>query len=323
MQALLFRNGKIQIHKKYPLPRPAHNEALVRVSHAGICNTDIEIARGYMGFRGIPGHEFVGTVEQCRQKKHLVGKRVVGEINAGCGRCVFCRNAMRNHCRRRSVLGILDRNGAFAEYITLPAKNLYHVPDTVSSEEAVFVEPLASAFEINRQVDILPRHRVCVLGDGKLGLLAAQVVLLKGASVTLVGKYRSKLSILKKRAIKKRTRRGFHGKDFDIVIDCTGSADGIKTAMMTVRPRGTVVVKTTTTHQRSVDFNNLVINEISLIGSRCGPFLPAIRALEDGTIKVRPLISRVFPFKDAHKAFHYASGKGVLKVILKIPPFSE
>jgi threonine dehydrogenase-like Zn-dependent dehydrogenase len=275
-----------------------------------------------MGFHGIPGHEFVGVIEHCGKKKNLVGKRVVGEINIGCERCVYCRKGMRNHCRNRSVLGILNRNGAFAEYLTLPVKNLHPLPETVASEDAVFVEPLAAAFEITRQINTRPYHKVCVLGDGKLGLLAAQTIQMKGCPVTLVGKHRKKLSILKNRRITKRISFDLKSADFDFVIDCTGSPDGINTAFQIVRPQGTVVLKTTTTRRRPFDFNDLVINEVSLVGSRCGPFLPAIQALEQGMIDVNPLISKVFSFKDAKKAFHYASRRGVLKVILQMNPAS-
>jgi threonine dehydrogenase-like Zn-dependent dehydrogenase len=317
MRALVFRNGKLQFLRKYPVPHPGNNEALIRIRTAGICNTDIEITKGYLGFRGIPGHEFAGVVEKCMERG-LIGKRVVGEINISCRRCSFCRHKMHNHCVKRSVLGILKRNGVFSEYITLPVKNLHILPSSISDEEGVFVEPLASAFEIINQLDIDPLHKVCVMGDGKLGLLVAQAVKLSGCQVTVVGKHRNKLSILEKRNIKTRLRSEFRGNYYDFVIDCTGSPSGLNEAIKVVKPLGTVVIKTTTAKPRPLDINAIVINEISLVGSRCGPFPRAIKALQDGSIHVRPLISRIFPLEKGITAMRYASGKGVLKVIFKL-----
>ena len=315
MRALVF-DGKLKYLTDYPIPRPASNEALIRITCAGICNTDIEITRGYMGFRGIPGHEFVGIVEKC-EKKDLVGKRVVGEINIGCGNCLYCRNRLRNHCSNRSVLGILNRNGVFAEYTTLPVKNLHKAPDSVSDEEAVFVEPLAAAYEILEQATISSSDKVCVLGDGKLGLLVAQVIAATGCNLFAVGKNPEKLSILDKAGIKTKVGADFKEREFDMVIDCTGSPSGMETALRIVKPRGTIVLKTTIAKRGRIDLNQIVINEITLIGSRCGPFPTAIKAIKSKKIDLYPLISKVFSLKEGIKAFQYASKKA-LKVIIKV-----
>lgn len=316
MRAIVF-NKDLKYVTDYPVPRPNHDEALIRVTHAGICNTDIEITRGYMGFKGIPGHEFVGVVERCSDKG-LVGKRVAGEINLGCGKCALCRNQMQNHCSDRSVLGILNKDGVFAEYVTLPVRNLHKIPKSISDEEAVFIEPLAAVYEILDQTCISSSDKVCVLGDGKLGLLAAQALAAAGSRVIAVGRHREKLSILDESGIHTGLSRDLSDRDFDIVIDCTGSPSGIRTALQIVKPGGRIVLKTTTAKKVQIDMNQFVINEISLIGSRCGPFLPAIKAIKSRQIDLYPLISDVFPIEDGVKAFQHASSKSALKVILKV-----
>jgi threonine dehydrogenase-like Zn-dependent dehydrogenase len=287
------------------------------VTYAGICNTDIEITKGYMEFEGVLGHEFVGVVKTCEQDR-LIGRRIVGEINISCGSCPFCRNKLQNHCPDRSVLGILRKDGVFAEYITLPLKNLHILPDSISDLEAVFIEPLAAAFEITRQIKIKHNEDVCVLGDGKLGLLVGQVLSLTGCRLVVIGKHKEKLSILKERGIETRLSSEFNEKRFDTVIDCTGSPSGLKTALKIVKPRGRIVVKTTTAKETIIDLNNIVVNEITLIGSRCGPFPQAIKAIETGEVVLHSLINKVFPLEQGIKAFRYASRRGVLKVILKI-----
>jgi threonine dehydrogenase-like Zn-dependent dehydrogenase len=316
MRALVLKK-RLRYTTNCSIPKPKYDEALIRVKRAGICNTDIEITKGYMGFRGILGHEFVGVIEKCREKD-LIGKRVVGEINIGCGRCFYCQNQMQNHCPNRSVLGILNKDGAFAEYITLPTKNLHLIPDSISDEEAVFVEPLAAAFEITRQIDIMPYNRVCVLGDGKLGLLVGQVLSATNCNLLVVGKHKEKLSILRKKGIKTKLISDFKEKRFDIVVDCIGSPSGIETALEIVRPTGKVIIKTTTVNKGRIDLNRVVVNEITLIGSRCGPFSQAIKAIEKRKVDVLPLINKIFPLEDGIKAFKYAFRKDVLKVILKI-----
>ncbi len=318
MRALYFEK-ELKYVTGYPTPQPGSNEALIRITHAGICNTDIEITRGYMGFRGIPGHEFVGIVQECGEKD-LIGRRVAGEINIACGNCSYCRNRLQNHCTRRSVLGILNRDGVFAEYTALPLKNLHRIPDSVSDEEAVFVEPLAAAYEILEQVNVSSSDKVCVLGDGKLGLLVAQVIRTTGCSLIAVGNHPEKLSILHERGIKTELGADFNEAGFDLVIDCTGSPSGMKRAFQIIRPKGKIVLKTTVAERNGIDLNQVVINEITLIGSRCGPFPDAIKAIESREIDVNPVISRVFPLDEGIEAFQYASKNGSLKVILKIGP---
>ena len=315
MRALFFDNN-LRYLTDYLVPEPGENEALIRVTCAGICNTDLEIVKGYMNFRGVPGHEFVGVVERCGNKA-LEGKRVVGEINLSCGNCPYCKSGLRNHCYNRSVLGILGKDGAFADYVTLPTGNLHLVPDSVPDEEAVFVEPLAAAFEILEQVGIGAEDRVCVLGDGKLGLLTAQVVSLTGCALVVGGRHKEKLSILERRGIETKLSSDITERVFDCVIDCTGSSLGIESAMKLVRPKGTIVLKTTVAKRDNIDMNVIVIDEITLVGSRCGPFEPAIHALETKTVDVLPLISRTFPLSEGVEAFNFASGKGILKVLLK------
>ena len=315
MRAIVF-DKELEYRDDLPVPRPLNDEALIKVTCAGICNTDLEIIKGYMGFKGIPGHEFVGIVEAC-ESKELLGKRVVGEINIGCGKCDYCRSGLQNHCPERSVLGILNREGAFADYITLPVQNLHVIPDPVPDEEAVFIEPLAAGFEILRQVDIGPSNRVCVFGDGKLGLLIAQVLSMTGCDLTVVGNHRSKLLILDELGIRTELSSEFAGKDMGIVVDCTGSESGIETALKTVRPCGKIIIKTTIAGRGHIDLNLVVINELSLIGSRCGPFPDAIKAIESGKVKLYPLISAEYSIEDGVRAFAHASERGVLKVILK------
>jgi threonine dehydrogenase-like Zn-dependent dehydrogenase len=316
MRAIVFKK-ELQYLTDYPIPRPQNDEALIRVTHAGICNTDIEIIRGYMDFNGVLGHEFVGIVEKC-DKNNLIGKRVVGEINIGCGVCSYCIKGMNNHCQKRSVLGILNKDGVFAEYTTLPAGNLHTVPDSISDEEAVFVEPLAAAFEILKQVKIRSSDKVCVLGDGKLGLLVAQVLSLTGCNLVVVGNHLEKLSILDEIGIKAMLASRFKEKEFDMVVDCTGSRSGMDKALRIVKPRGKIIIKTAVAKKGQLDLNQIVVNEISLIGSRCGPFPDAIRAIESRQIDLFPLISDSYSLENGIKAFQYATERGVLKVILKV-----
>jgi len=316
MRAIVF-DDKLEFRTDYPVPQRGENEALIRVTHAGICNTDIEITKGYMKFHGILGHEFVGVIEQC-DKKNAIGNRVVGEINLGCGVCSFCRNNNNSHCPHRSVLGIKDKNGVFADYITLPLANLHTVPDHISDEEAVFTEPLAAAFEIFEQVNIKSSDRVCVLGDGKLGLLVSQALAASNCDLTVIGHYDDKLAILGKLGIKTILSSSYEEQGFDIVVECTGSRSGIDTALNIVRPKGKIILKTTVAEKDLFNLNHIVINEISLIGSRCGPFKPAIQAIKSGAVDVLPLISNIYSLDDGLEALKYASEKGVIKAILKM-----
>jgi len=316
MIALVVEKGSPYLCRDYPVPVPSPDEALIRVKYGGICRTDLEILKGYMDFQGIIGHEFVGVVEDCK-KRDLIGKRVTGEINISCGKCNLCQRGLRNHCPERSVLGILNKDGTFAEYITLPVENLHIVPDSLSDEEAVFTEPLAAAFEILEQIHITRKDRVCVLGDGKLGLLIAQVLYLTGCDLTVVGRHEEKLSILKTRGITSTlTPPGTNL--FDIVVDATGSPEGLNLAMEMVRPRGIIVLKTTVARRDGIDLNRIVIDEITLIGSRCGPFRTALHALESRAVDVKSLISKIFPIDEGITALEYAGTPGVIKVLLRM-----
>jgi threonine dehydrogenase-like Zn-dependent dehydrogenase len=316
MRALIF-DKELKYRTDYPDPEPETDEALIRITYAGICNTDMEIIRGYMGFEGILGHEFVGIVEKCSENS-MIGQRVVGEINLGCGRCSYCRNQMENHCPDRLVLGILNKDGVFADYATLPVRNLHKIPNSLSDVEAVFIEPLAAAYEILVQVNITSSDKVCVLGDGKLGLLVAQALASTKCSLTAVGNHEAKLSMLAERGIKTSLRVNFTGKEFDVVIDCTGSLSGITKALEIVRPKGKVILKTTVAANSQIDLNAIVIHEISLIGSRCGPFPAAIEAISTGQVDLNPLIGGIYSLEDGIRAFQDASEKGTLKVILKV-----
>ncbi len=337
MRALVYRDKQLSFKAAYPHPSLETGEALIRVLQAGICNTDLEIIRGYMNFEGVPGHEFVGVVEQvfpdpARQHLYLyqdasslVGKRVVGDINAACHRpdCFYCSHSIPSQCPNRTTLGIVNRDGAFAEYLTLPIENLHIVPENVTDEEAVFVEPLAANFEMLKQVHIRPIDHVVVLGDGKMGQLAVQVLALTGCDVILVGKHEEKLALAAARGI--TTRRLEHTESFvlddgqrvDIVVECSGSAQGLELAMRLVRPRGTIFLKSTVAEQSTFSLAPIVIDEIRVQGSRCGPFAPALRALSQHSIDVRPLISATFGLDEGLQAFEYAAKPGVLKVLMR------
>ncbi len=316
MQGLFF-DGTLKLRHDLPVPERTSGDALIKVLMTGICQTDIEITKGYMGFRGILGHEFVGLVQES-DNPELRGRRVVGEINCGCGVCSRCLKGMSNHCTQRTVLGIAGKAGAFAEYLTLPDKNLHLVPDTVSNEEAVFVEPLAACFRILEQVTVHRDHTAAVLGDGRIGLLCAQVLKTIPCRVSLIGKHPEKLSLAEGMGILTRMVNAAAGSLFDLVVDCTGSPSGLPLALELVKPRGTIVIKSTTASHQPIDINPVVINEICVLGSRCGPFAPAVRALQEKTVSVAPLISGIFPFSNALEAFRTASQKGTIKVLVTI-----
>ena len=311
-------DGKQITRKDCPIPEPKEGEALIKVLKAGICNTDIEITKGYMGFFGVLGHEFVGIVEKINGvDREFLGKRVVGEINCGCGVCEYCFKGVQTHCQNRSVLGIFNKDGCFAEYITLPLKNIYEVPYNVSNEEAVFAEPLAAAFEITEQIQIKPTNKVLVLGDGKLGLLISLVLHLTQAEVLLVGKHREKLDIAEKQKVKTCLFQELEiKKDFDIVVEATGRIEGFETAQKLVKPRGVIVLKSTIASDKELNLAPIVIDEITIVGSRCGPFAPALKALGNKLVDVKPLITREFCYEKAEEAFELSKTKGVLKVLL-------
>jgi threonine dehydrogenase-like Zn-dependent dehydrogenase len=319
MKAIIF-DGALVFREDYPRPEPKENEALIRVIVAGICNTDREIMKGYLGFHGVMGHEFVGIVEAAPEGwTNLIGKRVVGEINCGCGACDYCRKGMEKHCPSRTTLGIQGRDGAFAEYLVLPVSNLHAVPDGVSDEEAVFAEPLAAALEISQQIHIKPTDNILVLGDGKLGLLCALTLGLTGARVTLAGKHEAKLKIAKNQHIETldmSTSKDNEKKAYDIVVEATGRADGFEQAMKLTKPGGTIVLKSTVASSSEMNLAPLVIHEITLVGSRCGPFDAAIGTLEKRLIDVQPMISGIYRFDDAREAFESAQAKESLKIII-------
>ena len=328
MRALVYDGTRLVLDQNYLLPPPVEGEALIRVLQVGICNTDLEIMRGYMDFRGVPGHEFVGVVEEIygKQGSDLLGKHVVGDINAACHRsdCSYCQRGMPTHCPNRTTLGIVKRDGAFADYLMLPIENLHLVPDNVSDEEAVFVEPLAANFEILEQVHIQPTESILILGDGKMGQLAAQVLALGGCEVMMLGKHEEKLALVKQygivtyllKDIQQGTIPG--GRRVDHVIECTGAAQGIELALSLVRPRGTLHLKSTVADKSTLNLAPIVVDEIRVQGSRCGPFVPALRALSQKRIDVRPLISATYTLDEGLAAFEYAEQKGVLKVLVRL-----
>jgi threonine dehydrogenase-like Zn-dependent dehydrogenase len=317
MKAIIW-DKKLRYVNDYPVPAPADGEALVRIRMAGICNTDLEITKGYMGFAGVLGHEFVGIVEKVEGPfRHLAGKRVVGDINCVCGKCAYCLGDMKTHCASRTTLGIAGRDGAFAEYMTVPVENLLKVPHNVPDGEAVFTEPLAAAFEITDQVHIKPTDRVLVMGDGKLGLLSAFVLTLTQARVTLTGKHEDKLKIARDRQIEAVTLESVsNDRAYDVVIEATGTAEGIAQALALVKPRGTIVLKSTVAVSKEINLTPVVVDEIKVIGSRCGPFEPALRALSKGLIDVKPLITATYPIEKAMEAFERAKDKNSLKVLI-------
>lgn len=312
----LYYDGKLQYRPDAPDPVPPPGEALIRTRLAGVCNTDLEIVRGYMGFKGVPGHEFVGVVERADDAPELVGQRVVGEINAYCGACPTCRRGDPTHCPQRTTLGIARRDGTMADYFSLPLKLLYPVPASIPDEWAVFTEPLAAACEITQQVAIRPGDRVVVLGDGKLGLLVAQVLALTGCHLLAAGRHPDKLAILERRGIRTRLAGEQIPPGADVVVEATGSADGFAAARGLVRPRGTLVLKSTFHGDVSLDLSMLVVDEVTIVGSRCGPFPAALRLLEGRLIDVESLIQETFSLDAGMAAFERAAAPGVLKVLL-------
>ncbi len=322
------------VMKEKPLPKLRPRWALVCVRLAGICNTDIEILGGYHDFRGTPGHEFVGEVADvrgvpARERARWIGRRVAGEINASCSAygyrppCEFCQRGIRTHCTRRAVLGIVAHDGAFAEYLTLPLENLHIVPDSVSDEQAVFVEPLAAACEILEQVAVRRFHAAAVLGDGKLAQLIARVLRTALPRVVMYGKHRSKLALARRAGI--GTRR-VHGdaadanriqEEYALVVEATGSSSGLTLAQHMTEPRGTLILKSTFHGAAPVETWPIVVKEITVIGSRCGPFTKAIALLRSGKIDPMPLITRTFPLREVPEAVRFAQRRGVMKVLLK------
>lgn len=315
MRALVF-DGAPNI-TNLPMPKRGPGEALIHVLSAGICNTDLEILRGYMGFKGVLGHEFVGVVLES-DNPHFIEKRVVGEINCVCHTCQYCRLEMPHHCLNRTVLGIAGRDGAFAEFMVLPEENLHLAPNSIRDDAAVFTEPLAAAFRILDQVPVSQQDRVIVLGDGKLGQLAAQVLALRTKQLVCVGKHPWKLELLTRQKIPVAMQADPLERGADVVVEATGSPNGFARALELVRPEGTIVLKSTVAQPTAFELSLPVINEVRIIGSRCGPFRPALEALALGTIDVRPMITETYALADGVHALDRAASKEVMKVIINM-----
>jgi alcohol dehydrogenase len=317
MKALYF-DGKLSL-REVAKPQRAPGEALIQVLLAGICGTDRELLKGYSGFRGIPGHEFVGRVVES-DDPDWIGQRVVGEINLACGKCGWCAKGLGRHCPTRTVLGIVNRDGVFAEFFTLPVVNLLRVPGEVSDQAAVLVEPLAAAAEILEQMEIKPGTRVAIIGDGRLGLLTAQVLKHAGAEVTLIGRHAWKLDLARGWGIRVLDEgdEELASSSFPVTVEATGSPRGIGEALRLVEPRGTLVMKSTFHGSAQFDATKLVVDEVTLLGSRCGRFAPALELLRKGSVTVHRLITKVFPLERGIEAFEYLEQTSALKVLLAV-----
>ncbi|MCB1023778.1 MAG: alcohol dehydrogenase catalytic domain-containing protein [Acidobacteria bacterium] len=318
MRALRLENKKLRL-SEIPVPS-REGEALIRVLRSGVCNTDIEIVKGYAGFEGTIGHEFVGVVEESDAAPDMIGKRVVGEINVGCGVCERCKKHDARHCEKRTVLGIVGRDGCHADLLTLPVRNLLEVPDTIPDEEAIFAEPLAAAYGITEQLEILPETKIAVIGDGKLGILCAWSLGTKSKELFLVGKHQSKLSIAEKGNVEGVLLENSAklGRDFDVVVEASGSESGFETALNLLKPRGKLVLKSTFHGKPTWEAWRIVVDEITIIGSRCGLFSPALDLLRQKKFDVKELISAEYPISKGVEAIGEASKKGVMKVMLSM-----
>lgn len=314
MRTLEYDGSQLLLNANAANPSPNARQVLIRLTHAGICNTDLELVKGYMGFRGVLGHEFVGVVEGGHAD--WMGRRVVGEINVADGTCDLCHEGVPSQCRHRTTVGINGHQGAFADYLTLDSSNLYAVPDTVTDDQAVFVEPLAAACQILEAVYIQPRDTVLVIGAGKLGLLCGQVLRLTGADVRMVIRRETQRALPAQWKLPAMYKRDLEPNRAQVVVDCTGTKEGFADALDLLRPRGTLVLKSTYEGLPLADLTRVVVNEIRVVGSRCGPFAAALRLLETGLVDVTSLIEDRYPFQDALKAFDHAFQPGVLKVLL-------
>ena len=324
MRALVLSAHGLHLVHERPVPQPAPDEALIRVRLAGVCATDIELMHGYKGgFVGVLGHEFVGEVVAATADPAWVGRRVVGEINVGCGECSLCRRGLGKHCRQRTSLGIIGRDGVFAEYTTLPIANLHEVPPTLADEQAVFTEPLAAAFEMLEQVSVTSGQRVYVLGDGRLGLLCSLVLAQTGCDLTVIRRHAAKLALLAERGLRTviatpETLAALGRTPADIVVEATGAQDGFNDALRLVRPLGTLLLKSTYADTLdSFDLSQLVVDEITIVGSRCGPFPAALAALAGDDFDLRALISAEYALDDGLAAIALAGQKGILKVLIR------
>ncbi len=320
MKAIVFDN-ELKLDNNYPKPVPQKGEALIRVTLAGICNTDYEITKGYMGYVGVLGHEFVGVVEDVNNEdKSWVGKRVVAEISWGCDdpNCEWCAKKNYRHCPNRHTIGIWKKDGCMAEYLTVPTNILFEVPENVTDEQAVFVEPLAAACEILEQLHIEPTSKILVLGDGKLGLTTALTLNAHNLDVLLVGKHQNKLDIAKAQGVKTELLENFEPRKFDVVVEATGSASGFEMSMSLTKPRGVLVLKSTVASGKELNLAPIVIDEITVLGSRCGQFGPALRLLENKRIDFTPFITKTYSIDDALEAFEANKSKESLKILIKI-----
>jgi 2-desacetyl-2-hydroxyethyl bacteriochlorophyllide A dehydrogenase len=317
MQALWLEDKTLTLRDDVPVPSVPRGSALIQVLLAGICSTDLELVKGYYPYRGVPGHEFVGKVVKAPGRPSWMGQRVVGEINIACGMCQACRTGLRTHCEQRAVLGIVNHDGAFAEYVTLPLKNLHRVPRSIPDEAAVFTEPLAAALQIGHQVQLRPTDRVLIVGAGRLGQLVAQVLALTGCELQIVARHETQRALLGGRNITPTTEDAVPCQKMDVVVEATGSPRGFSLALQAVRPRGKIVLKSTYRGGVEVNFSPIVVNEITLVGSRCGPFASALRLLAGGVVDPTPLIVSRYPLSKALSAFEHASRPGVLKVLLE------
>ena len=314
MKALCF-DGALSL-QDVPDPTPAEDEAIVAVRYAGICATDLEVLRGYRAHQGILGHEMVGTVVECPTARQWEGKRVAAEITVACGECPTCRRGHPGHCERRSVMGILGREGCFAERVAIPVRNLHAIPDEVDDVAAAFTEPLAAAYQISSQIEVRGQS-VAVLGDGKLGLLVAMALHECDAEVTLLGRHEHKLAIAAEAGIATALASEVGTRSFAIVVEATGSPTGLGDALALTRPRGTLVLKSTFEDTPTLDTNRIVVDEITVVGSRCGPFATALDAMARGTVDPRPLVEATYPLRDAVRAVEHAGRRGALKVLLQ------
>jgi len=317
MRALWLENQNLEYRSDVPIPHPTETEALIRVRLAGVCSTDLELVKGYYPFSGIPGHEFVGEVVEASGAPSCVGKRVVGEINIACGECETCRSGLTRHCEKRKTLGIHDWNGVFAEFLVLPLVNLHQVPDQIPDRSAVFTEPLAAACEILEQIQLTPEDKVLVIGAGRLGQLVAQVLQSTGCQLEVLARHQKPRELLAKRNIQTIEVRDLGKSKYAVVVEATGSADGFSLARQSIRPRGTIILKSTYKGNLEVNFSAIVVDEVTLIGSRCGPFAPALKLLAEGKVDPAPLIEAVYPLEQGWVAFEKAAMPGGLKVLLQ------
>jgi threonine dehydrogenase-like Zn-dependent dehydrogenase len=317
MQALWLEAQKLSI-REVPIPKPRQGEALVKVRLAGICSTDLELVKGYYPYRGVLGHEFVGEVVEAKENPDWIGERVVGEINITCGSCKHCLNGRSSHCINRKTLGIHDWDGAFAEYLVLPINNLHRVPKQIDDEEAVFTEPLAAALEIQQQIHLRPTSRLLIVGAGRLGLLIAQSLALTGCELQVVARRERTEKLLKLWCIPSVRENDVQDGVMDVVVEATGSPDGFEIARKALRPRGLLVLKSTYQGAIRLNLSSVVVDEITIVGSRCGPFKPALFHLASGRVDPKPLIDDRYPLHDASEAFQHAAKAGVLKILFDI-----